>query len=384
MTTSFGVFSIQYAINPLEEAQVNCSFLSPPMSLAMFLPCITLAVLVSCLNGLHAVELNSSITAGSNSTWKSLSGDYEFGFYRVPNGLFLMGIWFGKIPERTLVWYHSPPVEPNSSIQLTPEGHLVLTYPNGSIAQTIDEGKGDSASSAQMQEDGNFVLRDSNLRTVWESFNSPANTILPGQTLKSEKILYSKGKGASNYSMGDFMLEMQGDGNLVLKAHQWSNPSYWYTSTLVSGLSLVFNATCALLYLANATGDIYHPLTNSNSTPTPVKDYYYHRATIDENGNFQQYVYHKRNGTKWRRIWRAIDDPCRVEAVCGIYGLCTSPDNESVKCDCIPGSVIIFEHLSISNAHLIPILPSIHISFSGCKLDFGCLRVIFHSRLYSI
>jgi hypothetical protein len=60
--------------------------------------------------------------------------------------------------------------------------------------------------------------------------------------------------------------------------------------------------------------------------PTPVKDYF-HRAIIDENGNFQQYVYHKRNGTKWERVWRAIDDPCRVDFVCGIYGLCTSPNN---------------------------------------------------------
>jgi hypothetical protein len=150
-----------------------------------------------------------------------------------------------------------------------------------------------------MQDDGNFVLKDSNLRIVWDSFDSPANTILPGQTLKGNQILYSKGKGASNYSMGNFMLEMQGDGNLILKAHQFSDPSYWYTSTLVSNLNLVFNESSSLLYLANGNGNIIYYLTKS--TPTPVKDYY-HRGTIDENGNFQQYVYHKRNGTKWERV----------------------------------------------------------------------------------
>jgi hypothetical protein len=74
-----------------------------------------------------------------------------------------------------------------------------------------------------MQDDGNFVLKDSNLRIVWESFDYPANTILPGQTLKSNQIFYSKGKRASNYSMGNFMLEMQGDGDLILKAHQFSD-----------------------------------------------------------------------------------------------------------------------------------------------------------------
>jgi hypothetical protein len=50
-------------------------------------------------------------------------------------------------------------------------------------------------------------------------------------------------------------------------------------------------------------------------------------------------VYHKENGTDWERVWRAIDDPCRVDYVCGIYGLCTSPDNESVNCECIQGHI---------------------------------------------
>ncbi|GAU18830.1 hypothetical protein TSUD_228200 [Trifolium subterraneum] len=259
-------------------------------------------------------------------------------FYPLPNGLFPLGIWSAKIPQKTLVWYKSLSVEPNSLLQLTSEGHLVITHPNGTISQTIDNIGGDSeaANSAHMQDDGNFVLKDSNLRTLWESFDSPPNTMLPGQTLKSNQILYSKGKGASNYSLGNFMLEMQGDGNLILKAHQFSDPSYWYTSTLVSNLNLVFNESNSLLYLANGNGNIVYSLTKG--TPTPVKDYY-HRATIDENGNFQQYVYHKRNGTKWERVWRAIDDPCKVDFVCGIYGLCTSPNNESVKCDCIQGYI---------------------------------------------
>jgi hypothetical protein len=95
------------------------------MSLAMFLPCIILAHF-SFLNVLHAIYLNSSITAGSNSTWKSPSGDFEFGFYPLPNGLFLVGIWFANIPQKTLVWYKSPSVEPNSLLQLTSKGHLVI------------------------------------------------------------------------------------------------------------------------------------------------------------------------------------------------------------------------------------------------------------------
>ncbi|KAE9606455.1 putative protein kinase RLK-Pelle-SD-2b family [Lupinus albus] len=153
-----------------------------------------------------------------------------------------------------------------------------------------------------MQDNANFVMKDSNLRVVWESFSSPSNTILLGQTLKAGQILYSKGKESSNYSIGNFLLGLQNDGNLVLRAYQ---------------ISMVISCDGS---------NVYH-LTKS--TPTPVEDYY-HRATIDENGNFQQFTYHKRNGSKWSRVWRAIDDPCRVEAVCGVFGLCTSPDKSTV------------------------------------------------------
>ncbi|WVZ12276.1 hypothetical protein V8G54_016806 [Vigna mungo] len=307
------------------------------MSLTIFLPCIAALLSLSNLNGLHAIQSNTSITAGSNSTWKSSSSDFEFGFYHLPNGLFLVGIWFGRIPERTLVWYLAPPVEPNSQIQFTSAGQLVVVHPNGTTAQTIySGGNGGAATSATMQDDGNFVMKNSNLRPVWESFNFPADTILPGQTLQTNHSLYSKGRGPSNYSLGNFMLQMQGDGNLLLKAHQWADPAYWFTSTTTPDVNLLFNATTALMYLVGGgTGNIY---SITNTTPTPVEDYY-HRAAIDENGNFQQYAYRKRNGSGWSRVWRAVEDPCRVNVVCGVYGLCTSPDNESVKCQCLPGYI---------------------------------------------
>jgi len=306
------------------------------MSLAIFLPCIIALLSLSHLNGLNAIQSNTSIAAGSNSTWKSSSSDFEFGFHDLQNGLFLVAIWFGRIRVRTLVWYLAPPVERNSQIQFTSAGQLMVVYPNGTTAQTIySGGNGGAATSATMQDDGNFVMKNSNLRSVWESFNFSADTILPGQTLQTNQSLYSKGRGPSNYSLGNFMLQMQGDGNLVLKAHQWLDPAYWYTSTMIPNVNLLFNATTAHMYLAGGAGNIY---SITNSTPTPVEDYY-HRATIDENGNFQQFAYHKRNGSGWRRVWRAVEDPCRVNVICGVYGLCSSPDNESVNCECIPGYI---------------------------------------------
>ena len=128
---------------------------------------------------------------------------------------------------------------------------------------------------------------------------------------------------------------MQSDGNLVLSAYHFSDPGYWTTQTFAEFLSLVFDES-ASLHLVNGTMDEFRPITKNISSQ--VEDYY-HRATVEYDGNFQQYIYHKRNGNGWKRVWRAVNDPCFVTSICGINGMCTSSDNETVSCSCLPGYI---------------------------------------------
>ena len=209
---------------------------------------------------------------------------------------------------------------------------LVLTYGNGSTLQIYNEAV---ASLGTMEDDGNFVLKESSSRVLWQSFNFSTDTLLPGQALLQGQKLYSKAKGSSNYSTGNFMLEMQSDGNLVLSAYHFSDPGYWTTQTFAEFLSLVFDES-ASLHLVNGTMDEFRPITKNISSQ--VEDYY-HRATVEYHGNFQQYIYHKRNGSGWKRVWRAGNDPCFVTSICGINGMCTSSDNETVSCSCLPGYI---------------------------------------------
>ncbi|XP_050222920.1 G-type lectin S-receptor-like serine/threonine-protein kinase LECRK2 [Mercurialis annua] len=298
-----------------------------------------LVILTNLYSLLHAqipqnISLGSGITAGTNVTWRSISGEFAFGFYPLHNNLYLMGIWFDKIPEKTLIWSanRNSPAEPGSTIRLTFAGQLFLTYSNGTVRPVYN---GAAAGLGFMQNDGNFVLRDDSSRIVWQSFDSPTDSLVPGQVLRNGQKIYSNVKGSSDYSVGNFMLEMQYDGNLVLSAYKFSDPGYWYTGTLVGNVSLVFNPD-ASLYLVNSTNDeIYSLRTNFSA---PVGEFYY-RATIDDRGNFRHFVYRKSNGTRWASVWQAVDEPCFVNSVCGVNGFCTSPDNKTVNCGCIPGYV---------------------------------------------
>lgn len=284
----------------------------------------------------NTINLGSSIIAGTNSSWRSPSGDFAFGFYPLLSGLFLVGIWFDKIPEKTLVWSanRDDPAKIGSTINLALNGQLVLTHSNGTKYLICNH---TSTSSALLQNDGNFVLQTTSSKVTWQSFDFPTDTILLGQVLVMGQKLYSNANGTIDYSTGRYMLELQMDGNVVMSAYKFADPGYWFTLTEGDqNVSLIFNQTTAFMYVVNSTS-IRRPMTTQ--VPTSVEDYY-HRATINDHGNLQQFVYRKENGSEWTVVWEPesiATEPCIVFNICGVYGFCTSLDNRTVNCNCLPG-----------------------------------------------
>ncbi|MFS7907490.1 putative non-specific serine/threonine protein kinase [Helianthus anomalus] len=66
-----------------------------------------------------------------------------------------------------------------------------------------------------MNDTGNFVIVENSLNKIWESFDSPAHTLLPTQIMKKGGGLMSM-MSETNYSDGRFQLRLLHDGNLVL------------------------------------------------------------------------------------------------------------------------------------------------------------------------
>ncbi|KAI9115041.1 hypothetical protein K1719_014054 [Acacia pycnantha] len=302
--------------------------------------CLPFFVFLLCSNaqkGSNSIQLGSSLVAGSNTSWRSPSSDFAFGFYPLLNGRYLVGIWFDKIiPHKTLVWSlnRDDPAQIGSSINLTQSGHFVLHHANSSLVSIYNQTN--NASSASMLDNGNFVLKNSLSNTIWQSFASPTDTILPGQNLVMGQILYSNMNGTLDYSTGNYKLEVQVDGNIVIAAFRYSGHAYWFTGTINNNnVSIVFDNNTTMLYGVNGTRNIYQ-MTTENQLPNPIEDYY-HRATINDHGNFEQLIFRKEDGTEWTSIWSAITEPCLVDAICGVNGFCTSPDNKVVICSCLPG-----------------------------------------------
>ena len=142
------------------------------------------------------VTVGNSLTATDNTTsWLSPSGDFAFGFRPLSNqkDLFLLSIWFDKIPDKTVVWYAradkslsiggANPVPRGSKVELDADKGLVLTGPQGDELWRSNTIVG-TVSYGVMSNTGNFVLQDSNSNNLWQSFEDPKDTLLPSQTVE--------------------------------------------------------------------------------------------------------------------------------------------------------------------------------------------------------
>ncbi|ONH99197.1 hypothetical protein PRUPE_6G017300 [Prunus persica] len=320
-------------------------------------------------NGGIAVGDSLTATAASSSSWLSPSGDFAFGFSPLGrNDLFLLSIWYAKIPDRTIVWYNGAAVAPEgSTVFLIDDSGLVLTNPQGDELWKSETGAGIVAQGV-MNDTGNFVLQDINSESLWETFNNPTDTLLPGQTLERGGKLFSR-QSVTNYSKGVFQLFLQPDGNLVINTinfvTHFANEPYYATDTGTvagsEGKELVFNVS-GYLYVLRENGGKYNLAVGK---AVSARDNYI-RATLTFDGIFAQY-YHPKNFTgnvSWTILWSEPDDICQRNreysgvGVCGYNSICTLRRDKRPTCGCPKG----FSLLDPNNP------------YRGCKPDFiqGC------------
>ncbi|KAM5564548.1 receptor-like serine/threonine-protein kinase SD1-8 [Rosa sericea] len=156
--------------------------------MAMALPLIICLILFSSLFPFpcHAITdtLTASDSLSDNQTLVSAGGVFVLGFFiDSSSGNHYLGIWL-RADAKRVVWvaYREIPILDSSGVLQIRSGNLVvsdrrqlqLIVNSGNVAATTN-------TSATLLDTGNLVLKDENTgTTVWQSFDVPTDTYLPG------------------------------------------------------------------------------------------------------------------------------------------------------------------------------------------------------------
>ena len=105
-----------------------------------------------------------------------------------------------------------PPLVGDATLLFTTDGRLIVQQNQGQ--ETPISTASVFAASASMLDSGDFVLLYSSSSIIWQTFDDPTDTILPGQRLLTGHKLVSS-VTETNHSTGKFHIFMQNDRNLV-------------------------------------------------------------------------------------------------------------------------------------------------------------------------
>lgn len=119
------------------------------------------------------------------------------------------------------------PVKENATLALDSYGNLVLTDSDGTQKWSTQISDAATIATAQLDLSGNLQLLDSTNTTLWQSFDSPDDSLLPGQYLKSGRSLVAAvstiSSQGTDYSSGDYRMDAL-PGGLALT----NGTSYYY------------------------------------------------------------------------------------------------------------------------------------------------------------
>ncbi|KAL6905864.1 hypothetical protein ACP4OV_003465 [Aristida adscensionis] len=266
----------------------------------------------------------------------SPDGAFACGFYNVSATVFTVSVWFARAADRAVVWTANParPVHGRGA-RLALDGRggaLVLTDYDGEVVWNSTAGAA-AASRARLDDAGNFVLEDAGGGTLWQSFDSPTDTLLPAQRFTAARHLASRGGGrllaAGYYSLGfsDYaMLSLFYDDHNFSSIY-WPNPYLNY----VANKRKIYNFTRA------AALDALGAFLSSDDADFAAADLgagVRRRLTLDADGNLRLYSLDGATGA-WAVAWAAFGNPCTIHGVCGANAVCLYAP--APACVCAPG-----------------------------------------------
>ncbi|XP_055823368.1 G-type lectin S-receptor-like serine/threonine-protein kinase At2g19130 [Solanum dulcamara] len=290
------------------------------------------------------ISANQSLSG--DQTIISSGGRFKLGFFKPGNSSkYYIGMWYDKVNKQTAVWVanrEKPVLDKNSAELKILDGNLVLVDESKIPiwSTNISSSKSNSV-VAVLQNDGNLILTDGSNSTppLWQSFNNPGNTWLPGAKLSYNNVtrtkqLLTSWKSSDDPAPGLYSLELDPIEKQYIIRFNRSEP-YWNTGPW-NGRIFRDVPEMRTNYIYNFS---YEEKQNeSYFTYSLYNDSIISRFIMDGSGQIKQLTW-LNTSSEWNLFWSQPRQQCEVYAFCGPFATC----QESFPfCNCLDG----FKHSS--------------------------------------
>ncbi|KAI9094278.1 hypothetical protein K1719_026860 [Acacia pycnantha] len=286
-----------------------------------------------------AISINNFLSEREGDTLISSGETFELGFF-TPNGSSgsgrYVGIWYYKSNPPTVVWVanrDNPLSDAGGVLAISEDGNLrVLDGSGRSHWSTNLETSSSAHRTVKLMDSGNLIISDEeqeshSLKIVWQSFENPTDTFLPGMKM-DENLVLTSWRSYDDPAPGNFSFRQdQGENQYII----WKRSiRYWKSSVTGTFFGSGEISSIISYLLSNFTQRI----SPNNSVPFLTSSLYGDsRLVMTYSGQLQ---FLKMDSKKvWYLVWAEPRDRCSVYNACGNFGSCNSKYDS--MCKCLPG-----------------------------------------------
>ncbi|KAL3829683.1 hypothetical protein ACJIZ3_018485 [Penstemon smallii] len=300
---------------------------------------------------LESLQRSKLILSG-NTSISSENNTFRLGFFTPDDGFsWYLGIWYSSIPVPKYVWVanREKPIKNllSASTEITEDGNLAVVDQDSRIVMWVTD-NAEKASDVRLLEQGNLVLLSVDGRILWQSFDFPTDTWLPGMNLTSTQRLTSWkssiNPGTGRYSLrlnppayGEIALFYVNNGTSVVDMNMINLYTYWTTGNWNgNAFARVPEMTIPYIYRFNFV-DPFTPMGTFGYIEVPLESGIkppLTRFVVDHMGQLRQFTWSQQN-ENWNMFWSQPENQCNVYGLCGNLGFCN--DKPLSPCQCLDG-----------------------------------------------
>ncbi|CAI9090998.1 OLC1v1025910C1 [Oldenlandia corymbosa var. corymbosa] len=297
---------------------------------------LLLLLLACCLGGCIAADtITITSPVRDSDTIVSSKQSFRLGFFSPPGSTDrYVGIMFNIPDTTTTIWVANrdePLKDSKGVLSISEDGNLVILDGQNYIVWSSNVSNIVGNTSAQLWDTGDLVLKDSNGRTIWESFQILGDSLVSEMKLSAagtkDKLQLTSWKSSSNPSVGSFRAGL--NPSLIPEFFVWEGNKPLWRSGPWSGNAFIGIPGMAAVYqnrLDRVEGSVYV----FNSVNNPHLFYY----KLNSTGALQSKVFS--NGD-WNVTWSSQRTQCDSYGKCGPFAVC-NPRTLPI-CKCLPGFV---------------------------------------------